>query len=113
MQHEERDEALIFDMVQFCREVVDYTAGMSFETYAAVTEKRRSVERVVELIGEAASHVSASFRIAHPEISWKALVGQRNVLIHGYADVDNARVWKAATEDAPRLLEMLQPLLPK
>lgn len=40
--------------------------------------------RKFEVMGEAASHVSAAFRSAHPEIPWKRIIAFRNVLIHAY-----------------------------
>jgi len=40
--------------------------------------------RKFEVMGEAATHVSAGFREAHPEVPWKRIIAFRNVLIHGY-----------------------------
>lgn len=40
--------------------------------------------RKFEVMGEAATHVSAAFREAHPDIPWKRIIAFRNVLIHAY-----------------------------
>ncbi|MEK6975738.1 MAG: HepT-like ribonuclease domain-containing protein [Candidatus Thermoplasmatota archaeon] len=45
---------------------------------------RSALFRKFEVLGEAATHVSAPFREAHPEIPWKRIIAFRNVLIHGY-----------------------------
>lgn len=112
MPPDERDLALVHDMIEFCREVGDSTAGLTFDAYVNMREKRRSVERVVELIGEAASQLSESFRAAHPQISWGEIIGLRHVLIHGYGHVDQRRLWVIAATDVPELLRSLQTLLP-
>jgi uncharacterized protein with HEPN domain len=41
------------------------------------------VSRLLELIGEAATHVPADIRDRHPEIPWPKIVSMRNRLIHG------------------------------
>ena len=35
-----------------------------------------------ELIGEAARRVSDPCKQAHPEIRWRQIIGQRNILAH-------------------------------
>lgn len=39
------------------------------------------------------------------------IVAFRNVLAHGYATLDHAKVYEAATTDAPALLKSLEQLL--
>ena len=50
--------------------------------------------RALEVIGEAAGKVSDDTRSATPQIPWRAMVGMRNRLIHGYFDVDTEVVWR-------------------
>jgi uncharacterized protein with HEPN domain len=69
------------------------------------------VARVVEIIGEAASRVSAEARAAAPSVPWSAIIGMRNRLVHAYVDVDHDILWKTATEELPHLLAVLRPLL--
>ena len=64
---------------------------------------RRAIERCVELVGEAASHVSEPFRTAHPEIPWREIIAQRHRLIHGYRDVDPERLRNVVETRLPAL----------
>lgn len=41
----------------------------------------RAIERIIEIIGESARRVSASYQQAHPEIHWREIIGQRNILV--------------------------------
>lgn len=70
------------------------------------------MERQIEIIGEAARHVSKPFRDAHPEIVWKGITGQRHVLAHEYGEILDERVWRVATVHVPTLIEQLRPLIP-
>ena len=42
---------------------------------------------------------------------WSKMIGMRNVLVHGYFDVDTDIVWNAATRDVPALKAQVQRLL--
>jgi uncharacterized protein with HEPN domain len=63
-------------------------------------------------MGEAANRVSLSFREAHPEIPWKRIVAQRNVLAHEYGEIEHALVWRVATIRTPELIQQLERLVP-
>jgi uncharacterized protein with HEPN domain len=67
--------------------------------------------RAVEIIGEAASKLSAELQTANPQIPWRAIVGMRNRLVHGYFDVDLDEVWSTITRDLPILIAQIEPLM--
>ena len=69
--------------------------------------------RAIEIIGEAASRVSADQRAASPTLPWSAIVAMRNRLIHAYFDIDRDIVWRTVTEEIPLLRSRLVQLLPK
>jgi uncharacterized protein with HEPN domain len=69
--------------------------------------------RAIEIIGEAASRVSAEQRTASPTVPWTAIVAMRNRLIHAYFDIDRDIVWRTVTEEIPALQSQLLQLLPK
>jgi uncharacterized protein with HEPN domain len=71
-----------------------------------------AVERAVEIIGKAARRVSDGFRSAHPEIPWKKIIGQRNVLGHEYGEVRHERMWVLATAEIPDLIATPTSLVP-
>ena len=72
-----------------------------------------AIVRAIEVIGEAASKVTAETQAAFPEIPWAPIVAMRNRLIHGYFDIDTAVVWKTVTEEIPTLHRSLKLLLGK
>lgn len=62
--------------------------------------------RLIEIIGEAANHVSVDCQVAYPQIPWRAIVGMRNRIVHAYFDIDLDVVWQVITNDLPGLLEL-------
>ena len=63
--------------------------------------------RCVEVIGEAATRLGPQFHDENPEVPWRLVVGMRNRLVHGYDDVDDARLWQTASEDLPELYRQI------
>ena len=66
-----------------------------------------AVVRAIEIIGEAASKLTAETRAAHDTIPWPAIIGMRNRLVHAYFDIDTDIVWVAVTREIPGLLAQL------
>ena len=112
MQPEERDPAYLWDMLQAAREVEAMLKDHDLATFLADRVLLRATERGVEIIGEAARRVSTSFMDAHPEIPWREIIGQRNVLAHEYGQIDHELLYNTAVEDLPALIMQLQGLLP-
>jgi uncharacterized protein with HEPN domain len=108
----ERDPAHLWDMLQAARGIVASVRDLTLDRYAADENLRLAVERRIEIIGEAARRVSEELKRAHPEIPWQRIVGQRNVLIHEYDEIDDERIWNLAIRDIPHLIAALEPLLP-
>jgi uncharacterized protein with HEPN domain len=72
---------------------------------------RSAIERQLEIMGEAARRLSQTYREEHPEVPWRQVIGMRNVLIHGYDDLDEELVWNAIgitlNETIPALRRLL------
>ena len=67
--------------------------------------------RAIEIVGEAASKVSAETRNVAVDPPWTSIVSMRNRLIHAYFDVDHEVVRRTATDELPQLLPRLRGLL--
>lgn len=65
----------------------------------------------LEIIGEAANHISISFQAEHPEIPWRKLIGMRHILVHGYFEVDLEIVWGVVEKDLPGLHSQIKTLV--
>lgn len=112
MRPEGRDPAYLWDMLEAARRIQQYTAGLTLDRYLKEDMVQSATERQLEILGEAARRVSEPFKQAHPEIPWRQIVAQRNVLAHEYGEIVPALVWKAVVTYIPRLIAQLEPLIP-
>jgi uncharacterized protein with HEPN domain len=109
----EHDETRLRDMLDAARQARKFIAGKT----RADLEKDDlligyAVTRAIEIVGEAASRVSAETRAELSHIPWPEIVGMRNRVVHNYVEVDYDIVWKVASESLLELIADLEKLFP-
>jgi uncharacterized protein with HEPN domain len=112
MQPEERDPAYLWDMLEAAREVDDMLKDHDEAAFLANRVLLRATERGIEIIGAAARRVSTAYTAAHPELPWRNIIGQRNILANEYGQIDHELLYKTGAEDIPGLIVLLEELLP-
>ncbi len=65
----------------------------------------------LQIVGEAASKLSASFITEHSEVPWPAIVEFRNILVHEYFRVNLQIVWQVVERDLPNLKARITAIL--
>jgi uncharacterized protein with HEPN domain len=103
---------LLWDALQAAERIARFTQGRSFDNYVADDMLRSAVERQFEIIGEALGALRKSdppSATAIPQLP--RIIAFRNLLIHGYANVDDKLVWGVVEGDLPHLLATLKRLL--
>ena len=104
--------ALLWDARESADVIAAITAGKGFADFDRDIVLRSAVERQFEIVGEALSRLArADTGLAQRIPGISDIIGFRNVLIHGYATIDRARVWQTVQEDLPGLLATLNLLL--
>jgi uncharacterized protein with HEPN domain len=96
------DRAYLLDILDAIQDIARYRLATRAEFDADERTQVWMVNRL-QIIGEACRRLSDEFRVRHPEVPWRAIVGMRHHLVHGYFDVDPAIVWTAVTERVPEL----------
>ena len=91
--------------------LVEHSVGRDLTSFLADDTLQRAFVRSIEVMGEAAKHLSPDFRSAHPEIDWRSLAGMRDRLIHGYFGVDYEIVWDVVQTKVPELQKQIASLL--
>jgi uncharacterized protein with HEPN domain len=102
----------LWEALQAAELVGEFTKGEDFASYQAQAMVRSAVERQFEIIGEALNQLSKADReLAEKIPDLPRIVAFRNILIHGYATVDDALVWQVLTDRLPPLSDVLRKLL--
>ena len=104
--------AYLWEALEASIHIGDFVREKSLRDYENDLLLRSGVERQLEIIGEALNSLSRSdAELASRVPDLRNIVGLRNILIHGYAEVDDARVWDLVSDHLPTLRDTLQTLL--
>jgi uncharacterized protein with HEPN domain len=109
MAHDDRLTAE--QMLATVRRIRDVVRALTRKAFEADEVRQLALLHLIQMLGEAASRTSATFREAHPELPWGQMVGMRNRIVHGYDHVDPDIVWRVATEDVEPVLAALERIL--
>jgi len=102
----------LWDMQQAAALIAQFTANRNFDDYRADIMLRSAVERQFEIIGEALAQLTRLDPALATQITdHQDIIGFRNVLIHGYAIIDDGTVWKNVETHLPVLRRELDALL--
>ncbi|HEY4523981.1 MAG TPA: DUF86 domain-containing protein [Candidatus Paceibacterota bacterium] len=104
----EKDKLYLEHIIEAISKIKQYTAGITLPEFKKSTLLQDAVVRELEVIGEAARHVSGVTKQKLANIPWPEILGMRNKLIHEYFGVDVEVVWETISRDLPLLKEKLE-----
>lgn len=94
----------LYDIHQAADRVAAFTAGKRFADYEGDAMLRAAVERQFEIIGEALAQLARLDQALASRITeYRRIIDFRNILIHGYAEVDHRIVWDIVESKLPTL----------
>jgi len=102
----------LYDIRLACEALIDFTRDRSLDNYQDDLLLRSGVERQIEIIGEALNQASKIDPTLAEEINgFRQIINLRNVIIHGYASIENETIWGILQNDLPVLHEQIRKLL--
>ncbi len=102
----------LFDIKQAAGLIADFTRGKSFTEFQSDPMLRSAVERQFEIVGEALTKLAKVDQATATQISeHRRIIAFRNILIHGYAQIDDRLVWGLLDSKLPNLLQEVRKLL--
>jgi uncharacterized protein with HEPN domain len=106
-----KDRAYLMDMREFASQVLTYMNGRTHDDFMADRLLRDAVAYNLQVVGEAAYHVSPGFKEAHQQIDWFKISGLRHRIVHDYRRVDDETLWRITRKYVPPLVVELDKLL--
>lgn len=104
----------LYDMQHAAASLAAFIEGRTWPDYESNAMLRAAVERQFEIIGEALAQLAKRDPDMAARISeHQRVIAFRNVLIHGYAEVDDRLVWDLSQTRLPKLRQQIDELLQK
>ena len=99
-------------MLELCQKGLEITAGKTRQDYDESDTLHLALAHVIQVIGEAADHVSEEFKETQQQIPWFEIIGMRHRIVHDYMNVDEDVVWSVVKNDLPSLIAILRQTIP-
>jgi len=93
-----KDQKRLQDILNAIEAIESYQV-LSYDEFLSDTKTQDAIFYNLIIIGEAANQVSEPFREQYPQIPWSAMIGTRNVIVHGYDQVKLHIVWEIIQRD--------------
>ncbi len=92
--------AYLWDIREAALRIREFVVGYDFAKYTRTELVQSAVERQFEIIGEALSQLAKIAPAVASQIpDYQQIIAFRNILIHGYAVLDQSVVWKVIQGD--------------
>lgn len=101
------DEIRLTHILESINEIENYVRGIDFSEFRSNSMVKFASIKQLEIIGEAAKHLTDSTKEKYKTISWNEIIGLRNILVHEYFGVDAELVWQIIKTDIPVLKQSL------
>jgi uncharacterized protein with HEPN domain len=109
MQH---DLIRVRHMLAAAKEAMEFAAGKKRMDLEKDRLHMLAIIKSIEIIGEAASKVTETFKTENSNIPWNDIINMRNRLIHAYFDVNLDIIWQTVKTDLPELIKDLEEIIP-
>ncbi|MBN1786811.1 MAG: DUF86 domain-containing protein [Sedimentisphaerales bacterium] len=97
------DKVYLQHILDAAGRIESYIGDTAYDTFISKDMMIAAVVRELEIIGEAANHLSRSFCETHSDIQWQKIIAMRNYLIHEYFGVNTEIVWSTCKNNLPHL----------
>ncbi|OIN89897.1 hypothetical protein AUJ40_01030 [Candidatus Berkelbacteria bacterium CG1_02_42_45] len=107
------DVIFLEDIIEAVEKIEKFCRGFNSRKFYNNDLIQSAVIRQFEILGEAINHLSSEIKEKHSGINWARAVSFRNILIHGYKEIDYQIVWKTVKTDLPTLKSQVKQILTK
>lgn len=111
MKKADGDHARLLHILEAIQYIHSFTAGKVKADIYGDPMLRFAIERQLEIIGEAANHLSDDLKTTRPEIEWRKIVAFRNFVAHEYVGIDLELVWDIVINKIPPLHSTISDML--
>ena len=105
---QDEDRIRLRHMLDAAHDAVSFAEGRRREDLDHDRQFALALVKCVEIIGEAASQVSAEGQKEVVALPWREIVDMRHRLVHAYYDINMEILWRTIARDLPPLIQVLE-----
>lgn len=105
------DDARLKHILDAAKEIEQFLANKTEAQFRDDRLLLLGVQKLIEIVGEAANRLSDPLKQQYPQIKWRSAVSTRNRLSHGYFDIDAGVIWSTATQDVSEFAEQVRSVM--
>jgi len=94
-------------------EILNYIENYDFNVFVDDSKTKFASIKQLEIIGEAANHITDETKTKFSDVEWQKITGLRNILVHEYFGIDEKIVWGIITKDLPILRTVIFNIIQK
>lgn len=102
---------LMFDIIEHAKGVAKYVDKLGASGPKDEDVLRAAIQWHLVVLGEISIRLGEPFHAEHPEIPWRRIIDQRNVIAHGYDGVKWNLIADLRQTHIPDLIEFAQNIL--
>lgn len=95
------------DIKDAIKKIQHYVEEHDEKSFIEDTKTFDSVLHNFIIIGEAASKIPDEIKDKNPVINWSGIIGMRNIIVHGYFNIDPRIIWSTIEKRLPELLKQI------
>ncbi len=111
MKKGEADKTRLEHILASANFILEHTRGILEDEFYNNDLLKYSVQKHIEIIGEAANFLSVELQTKHSEVDWKGIIGARNFYIHAYFNIVWKEVWEIVQNDIEPLKEHVMTII--
>ena len=102
-----KDRNRLEHIIEAIDRILKNTKGSTLDELSSNDIFYYGIVKNIEIIGEAAYHLTKAFRDNHPETPWLAIMGMRHVLVHDYYQIDENEIRYVIEDNLQPLREQI------
>ena len=104
------DQVLLEHIRECIKRIQGYTDGGRSAFYESLLVQD-AVVRNLQVLAESTQRLSDSIKHTEPDVPWRAIGDFRNVLTHGYLQIDTEVVWSVVERNLPELADAIERMI--
>lgn len=111
----EQLEDVLTALERIPRRFAGIDSAEAFEQSEEGRDRLDAICMILIAVGEAFKQIDRKTEgrllVRYPEVEWRGVIGVRNVIAHGYFDIDVEQVFSICRQDIPALIETVRKMI--